>query len=113
MVGKKTREIYGCSLAPPIPRVYTRRDQECGVAGMQLLSDALGCQHEAFVDQLDLIFKWISLRLCEKENVKALAQVDDEIRACKLETRLPSSLSPPLLPETRSSYMIQPCVCTA
>lgn len=49
--------------------------QECGTPGMELLSDALREQRVSFMDQLDLIFKWISLRLCEKENVKAMGQV--------------------------------------
>lgn len=42
---------------------------------MELLSCALRDQRASFMDHLDLIFKWISLRLCEKENVKALGQV--------------------------------------
>lgn len=49
--------------------------QECGTPGMELLSCALRDQRVSFMDQLDLIFKWISLRLCEKENVKAMGQV--------------------------------------
>lgn len=42
---------------------------------MELLSSALRDQPASFMDQLDLVFKWISLRLCEKENVKAMGQV--------------------------------------
>lgn len=42
---------------------------------MELLSSALRNQRVSFMDHLDLIFKWISLRLCEKENVKAMGQV--------------------------------------
>lgn len=42
---------------------------------MELLSRALRDQNASFMDHLDLIFKWISLRLCEKENVKAMGQV--------------------------------------
>lgn len=42
---------------------------------MELLSVALRDQRASFMDHLDLIFKWISLRLCEKENVKAMGQV--------------------------------------
>lgn len=42
---------------------------------MELLACALREQEGAFMDQLDLVFKWVSLRLCEKENVKAMAQV--------------------------------------
>lgn len=49
--------------------------QECGIVGVELLSGALRDQRSSFMDQLDLIFKWISLRLCEKENVKAMGQV--------------------------------------
>lgn len=49
--------------------------QECGTPGMELLSTALRDQRASFMDHLDLIFKWISLRLCEKENVKAMGQV--------------------------------------
>lgn len=41
---------------------------------MELLSCALRDQQIAFMDVLDLVFKWISLRLCEKENVKAMGQ---------------------------------------
>ncbi|CAM9795466.1 unnamed protein product [Ectocarpus sp. 6 AP-2014] len=48
---------------------------ECGTPGMELLSCALRDQRVSFMDQLDLIFKWISLRLCEKENVKAMGQL--------------------------------------
>ncbi|CAM9413692.1 unnamed protein product [Ectocarpus fasciculatus] len=48
---------------------------ECGTPGMELLSCALHDQRASFMDQLDLIFKWISLRLCEKENVKAMGQL--------------------------------------
>lgn len=49
--------------------------QECGAAGMELLSRALRDQPDSFLDSLDLVFKWISLRLSEKENVKAMGQV--------------------------------------
>lgn len=49
--------------------------QECGTPGVELLSCALKDQRVSFIDQLDLVFKWISLRLCEKENVKAMGQV--------------------------------------
>lgn len=42
---------------------------------MELLSGALRDQRASFMDHLDLIFKWTSLRLCEKENVKAMGQV--------------------------------------
>lgn len=42
---------------------------------MELLFTALRDQRASFMDHLDLIFKWISLRLCEKENVKAMGQV--------------------------------------
>ncbi|CAM9113078.1 unnamed protein product [Choristocarpus tenellus] len=48
---------------------------ECGAGGVELLSKALNHQPEAFLDSLDLIFKWVSLRLCEKENVKAMGQL--------------------------------------
>ncbi|CAM9636725.1 unnamed protein product, partial [Discosporangium mesarthrocarpum] len=41
----------------------------------ELLSKALNDQPAEFLDSLDLIFKWMSLRLCEKENVKALGQL--------------------------------------
>lgn len=49
--------------------------QECGTPGFELLSGAMRDQPVSFMDQLDLVFKWISLRLCEKENVKAMGQV--------------------------------------
>ncbi|CAM9466508.1 unnamed protein product, partial [Hapterophycus canaliculatus] len=48
---------------------------ECGTPGMELLTSALRDQRVSLMDQLDLIFKWISLRLCEKENVKAMGQL--------------------------------------
>ncbi|CAM9903323.1 unnamed protein product [Scytosiphon promiscuus] len=48
---------------------------ECGTPGIMLLSSALQDQRLPFLDQLDLVFKWISLRLCEKENVKAMGQL--------------------------------------
>lgn len=60
------------------PHRYLSFGQECGAAGVELLSRALREQKDAFLDSLDLVFKWISLRLCEKENVKALGQVSYE-----------------------------------
>lgn len=47
-----------------------------------MLSSALRDQRVSFMDHLDLIFKWISLRLCEKENVKAMGQVGYALVAC-------------------------------
>lgn len=61
------------------PRCYLSLGQECGAAGVELLSRALRDQQDAFLDSLDLVFKWISLRLCEKENVKAMGQVSHEV----------------------------------
>lgn len=64
-----TTVLFFCS------RLHYSHAQECGTPGVELLSGALRDQPNAFMDQLDLTFKWVSLRLCEKENVKAMGQV--------------------------------------
>jgi len=46
--------------------------QDCGLPGIDLLERSLDADPDAFVDHLDLIFKWFSLRLAERENVQAL-----------------------------------------
>lgn len=56
---------------------------------MDLLSDALRVQHDAFMDQLDLVLKWITLRLCEKENVKAMSQVLRQVYSKLFQSRQP------------------------
>lgn len=50
---------------------------ECGSDGVALLSGALEADSDSYMDHLDLIFKWFSLRLCEKENVQALQALLD------------------------------------
>lgn len=68
--------FYLKSLSEDIQHLFADdQTQECGTPGLELLSRALRDQRNSFMDQLDLILKWVSLRLCEKENVRAMGQV--------------------------------------
>ncbi|CAM9514386.1 unnamed protein product [Chrysoparadoxa australica] len=48
---------------------------ECGNDGMVVLASALEENPATFMESLDLVFKWFSLRLCEKGNVQALQKL--------------------------------------
>lgn len=71
--------------------LHVSHGQECGTAGVELLSGALRDQPDSFLDSLDLVLKWVSLRLCEKENVKAMGQVrvtDRRVSRCSTSNSL-------------------------
>lgn len=50
---------------------------ECGLEGIAMLENMLVTSNEAYMDNLDLVLKWMTLRLCEKENVQAFAKLLD------------------------------------
>jgi len=63
-------------LFPNVPRKGLF-DTSVYMAGIDQLSIALDEHYPAYVDNLDLIFKWFTLRLCDKENVQVLQKLLD------------------------------------
>lgn len=63
-------------LFPPLPaRSGALVDPAVYMKGCDLLAACLDEALPAYVDHLDLIFKWFTLRLCDKENVQLLQKL--------------------------------------
>ena len=48
---------------------------ECSVHGLKVLEDALAGDGNIVTEHLDFVFKWLSIRLCERESASALQRL--------------------------------------
>jgi hypothetical protein len=42
---------------------------------LELIHEVVMCGDEIFISHLDLLFKWFSLRMCERESVPTLVRI--------------------------------------
>ncbi len=60
---------------PSVGRKGFTVDPTVYLGGVEVLADVLEESLATYVDNLDLIFRWLALRLCDKENVQVLQRV--------------------------------------
>mmetsp|Transcript_12561 Transcript_12561/g.29555 ORF Transcript_12561/g.29555 Transcript_12561/m.29555 type:complete len:951 (-) Transcript_12561:69-2921(-) len=84
--------LWEKSIEPPFLDKFFPKKQgsmECGNAGIELIHAAVaeGDPPDLFIGHLDLIFKWMTLRMCEKESTPTLVRMLEVLlemfKACK------------------------------